>query len=292
MKIQHYKIRWIGRIGMSKINKILMKILGVKKAKTLIARFYQRRKIDLDCPEKLNEKLLSSYYNSDMDVMGNLTDKYDVRDYIREKGLESILIPLYGIYDSFDEIDFSSLPEQFVLKATHGCDMNCICLDKTKLNMKELRRTVNFWLKTNIAYMSLELHYAHIHPRIICEKYLESQGDIIDYKFHCHFGEVLFVLVCTERSGGDYRDVFMTDWTHRLDAIVHAKMNPDLPEKPENFEQMIKIAEILSKGHPFVRVDLYEIQGKVYFGELTFSPAVGVLNHFSDEFLLEQGKRI
>lgn len=291
MKIKNYWIRWMARDTLSLINKVLMSVFGVKKAKVLITKYYQGRKINLENPEKLNEKLLSDYYNSDMDIMARLTDKYAVRDYIKEKGLEEILVPIYGVYKSFKEIDFDKLPKKFVLKATHGCDMNYICSNKSEFDAKDVKRRVNLWLHTSIAYMSLELHYVKIRPRIICEMYLENQSDIIDYKFHCYGGEVLFVLVCTERSGGDYRDVFMTDWTHRPDAIIHTKMNPNGVEKPEKYDLMLKIAKTLSEDHSFVRVDLYEVQGKVYFGELTFTPATGVLNHFTDEFLLEQGRR-
>lgn len=272
------------------LNRRLVGVLGVERTKVLLTRWYKKRAIDLKHPQKLNEKLLSAYYASDMEKLAQLTDKYEVRGFIREKGLENLLVPLYGIYDSVEQIDFDAFPERFVLKATHGCDMNLICVNKGQLSRRAARRKMHFWMRTNLAYMSLELHYAYIRSRILCEQYLETDGDIIDYKFHCHNGTVLFVLVCSERRSGNYRDVFMPDWTHRPEVVVNAKCNPHEIQKPDNYQKMLEIAQILSAEFPFVRVDLYEVQGKVYFGELTFTPATGVLSHFTDAFLLEQGE--
>lgn len=285
-----YYVAWCFRCGVSGLNRRLVGVLGVERTKVLLTKWYKKRVIDLDSPRKLNEKLLSAYYASDMDRMAQLADKYEVRGYIRQKGLEELLVPLYGVYDSVEQIDFDALPERFVLKATHGCDMNLICADKEQLSQSAARNKMRFWMRTNLAYMSLELHYAHIRPRMLCEQYLETDSDMMDYKFHCHNGNVLFVLVCSERKKGNYRDVFMPDWTHRPEAVVNAKCNPNKIQKPENYQKMLEIARVLSEDFPFVRVDLYEVQGKVYFGELTFTPATGVLSHFSDQFLLEQGQ--
>lgn len=284
------KTRWFMRKGLSRINRMTVRVLGVKRTKIFLTKIYQKRTIDLENPRKLNEKLLASYYNSDQKQMAKLADKYEVRDYIREKELGEILVPVYGLYNSFDEINFGDFPERFVLKATHGCDMNYICLNRSKMDLNKLQKRVNFWLKTNIAYMSLELHYKEIRPRILCEQYLDAHGQITDYKFHCHNGQILFILTCTDRSGENFRNIYMPDWTHRPDAIINAKCNPEGVKKPEKLAMMLEIAEKLSDGFPFVRVDLYEVDGRVYFGELTFTPATGVMNHFTDDFLLEQGE--
>lgn len=291
MHIKSYAIRWIGRLGIAGANRCLAAIIGVERAKVLNAKIYQKRNLDLKHPRKLNEKLLYHYYRSDLKQMARLTDKYEVRNYICQRGQQEILVPLYGIFNRFDEINFETLPEKFVLKATHGCDMNEICKDKSKLNEKTLRKKVNFWMHCNMAYVSLELHYQKIRPRILCEKYLETKDEIIDYKFHCCNGKVMFVLICTERSGGAYLDVYMPDWTHRPEVIIDAENNPNGIKKPEQFEKMIEIAETLAKELAFVRVDLYEVDRKVYFGELTFTPATGVLKNFSDEFQLEVGDK-
>lgn len=284
------KIKWFFRIVLMFLNKTLVGIFGVQRTKVLLTKWYKRRRLDLVHPQKLNEKILVAYYRSDMKAMAQLTDKYEVRTYIREKGLEDILVPLYGVYESVEQVDIGALPDAFVLKATHGCDMNLICKNKEQLSQKASRHEMEFWMHTNLAYMSLELHYAYIQPRIICEQYLETAEDIMDYKFHCHNGKVLFVLVCSERTKGNYRDVFMPDWTHRSDVVVKAECNPNGIQKPEMYDRMMEVARVLSEGFPFVRVDLYEVDGKVYFGELTFTPATGVLWHFTDAFLLEQGE--
>ena len=290
MKQLKRKVRWIVRGVRSRINKVLLPVIGAKKLKELNARFYLHKVIDIDHPQKLNEKILYLLYNTDTSLWTRLADKYEVRNYVREKGLEDILIPDYGVYESFEEIDFDSLPGKYVLKATHGCDMNYICKNKADEDFNEIHKTVKFWLNNNLAYISLELHYLKIKPRIICEKYLESEGEIIDYKLFCCNGEVRFVEVCSERSKGPYLDIYMPDWTYCKDVIIGAWNNPKELEKPKNFEQMLKIAQILSEDIPFVRVDLYEIGNKIYFGEMTFTPATGVLFHFSEKFLKEQGE--
>lgn len=290
MSLKIKSIKWMGRLGLMMINRCLLFFVEIKKLKCINAKFYAKRNIDLCNPKKLNEKLLYAYYDSNMDMLARLTDKYQVREYVRERGLQDILVPVYGVYSSFGEIDFDVLPKKFVIKATHGCDMNYICLDKAKLNLKKLHREIYFWLHCKMAYMSLELHYDRIQPRIMCEKYLETKGEIIDYKFHCCNGKVLFVLVCSERSKGLCLDVFMPNWEHRPEVIVRRRNNPEGIEKPGQLKRMLEIAEKLSEGLEFVRVDLYEVDNKVYFGELTFTPATGVMTSFSDEFLLEQGR--
>lgn len=284
------QLKWYFRAALMTLNRGLASVCGVKKAKVLLTKLYKKRLIDLDNPRKLNEKLLASYYQSDLKRLAELTDKYMVREFIQQKGLEDIIVPLYGVYDTFEQINFDKIPKQFVLKATHGCDMNLICTDKAELSLEAVKKKVNFWLHMNLAYMALELHYSYIQPRILCEKNLDTEGGIIDYKFHCHNGQVLFVLVCSERSDGNYRDVFMPDWTPRPEVVVNAKCNPSGIKKPASYERMLEIAKKLSEEFPFVRVDLYEVNGKIYFGELTFTPAAGILEHFSDEFLLEQGE--
>lgn len=284
------RIKWIIRILRSKCNKLCLLIIDVKRLKELNAKYYLGKNINIDNPEKLNEKILFLSYNTDTSLWSRLADKCQVRDYVKEKGLEEILIPSLGIYETYEGICFDSFPEKFVLKATHGCDMNYICRNKKTINQNELRKIIKFWLNNNLAYISLELHYLKIKPRIICERFLETEGEIIDYKFFCCNGKVQFVEVCSERTKGPYLDIFMADWTYRPEAIVGAKNNPKGINKPKNFEQMIKIAEILSENISFVRVDLYEVNEKVYFGEMTFTPATGVLFHFSEEFLMEQGK--
>ncbi len=290
MEDMGYFFKWFIRISLSKCNSLMCKIVDVRDLKVFISRCYKHRKIDLKHPQKLNEKILWLEYNTDSQLRSRLTDKYEVRQYVANKGYENTLIPIYGIYDSFEEIKFEKIPEQFVLKATHGCDMNYICRSKAEMNIHKLHRLVKFWMKTNIAYISLEMHYLPIKPRLLCEKFMDSgRENITDYKFHCSDGIPRFVLVCSYGSGRRYRDVFDLEWNH-LNVVEGALQNPDKPQKPDCFQEMCEIAARLAEGIQFVRVDLYTLQDKVYFGEMTFTPATGILFHFTEDFLLEQGK--
>lgn len=292
MYLGNETVKWTARLGMTAANRFLCRIIGIKRLKTLIATHYHHRQIDLEHPRKLSEKILCLAYDTDTSEWSRLADKWEVRSFVARKQLEDILVPAYGVYDRFDQIDFDRLPDKFVLKATHGCDMNFICTDKSSIDLPRLRSRVNFWLRHNMAYMALEPHYARIPGRILCEKYLETEGEIVDYKFFCCDGTARFVEICSERSKGPYLDLMTLDWEPIPGAIVGAENNPLGLKKPANFGYMIEIANILAQGHPFVRIDLYEVGGQVYFGEMTFTPATGLLFHFSDAFLTEQGKYV
>ena len=289
-KKRTYFIKWLFRRTLAKVNQILCFFLPESRVKTINARWYFKRKINIEHPQKLNEKILWMEYNTDASLRSRLTDKYEVRQYVAKKGYEECLVPLFGIYDSPDEINIEDIPEQFVLKATHGCDMNYICRKKEDTDIRDLQRRMKMWMKINTAYVSLEMHYRTISPRIICEKYIES-GDnpLTDYKIHCSDGKARFILVCSYGHGKRYLDVFSRSWKH-LPVVVGAEENPDRPCRPEQLEEMCVMAENLAEGIPFVRIDLYTVGHKVYFGEMTFTPATGVLFHFSDEFLMEEGK--
>ena len=288
--MKKYFIKWFFRRSLAKVNRILCLLLPVSKVKTLNARLYFKRRIDIDHPAKLNEKILWIEYNTDASLRSRLTDKYEVRQYVAEKGYEECLVPIYGIYNSPAEIDIDSLPEQFVLKATHGCDMNYICKRKEDMDIRDVKRRMKMWMKINTAYVSLEMHYRTIPPRIICEKYIDS-GDmsLTDYKIHCCDGRARFILVCSYGHGKRYLDVFSRSWEH-LSVVVGAEENPERPDMPEQLEEMCTMAEKLAEGIPFVRIDLYTVEHKVYFGEMTFTPATGMLFHFTDAFLMEEGK--
>jgi hypothetical protein len=285
-----YYLKWYGRKIISKIYEVLARFIEIPKLKEMITRVYHHRRIDLENPEKLNEKILWMEYHTDPSFRSQLTDKYEVRQYVAQKGYADNLTQLYGLYRKEDEIDFDQLPDRFVLKATHGCDMNYVCPDKGKLNVSNVKKRVHLWLHTNLAYLSLEMHYLPIGRRIICEEYLDTgETGMTDYKFHCSDGKVRFILVCRNSGRTRYLNVFDTDW-NPLHVLVGAEEIPLAPEKPSCLREMIRMAEDLAAGMPFVRVDLYLVNDKIYFGELTFTPATGVLFHFTDNFLLEQGK--
>lgn len=285
-----YYLKWLLRKTLGRINKVMCKCVGIAEWKRILTKAYMHRRIDLKNPRKLNEKILWMEYYTDSEIRSRLSDKYEVRKYITEKGYADTLIPIYGLYQSADEIDFETLPERFVLKATHGCDMNYICRNKQEMRISKVKKRIHLWMNTNLAYVSLETHYLPIRPRILCEQYLDpGSGEIIDYKFHCSDGQVRFILVCTERSRKKYLNVFDLNWKP-LHVIVGARENPEEPSAPARLHEMIHMANCLAEGIPFVRVDLYMVRGRIFFGEMTFTPATGVLFHFSDEFLLKQGK--
>jgi hypothetical protein len=270
----------------------LSKIFGVQKAKEIHTRIHFHKTINLTHPRKLNEKILWTEYNTDGQMRTRLTDKYEVRKFVEQKGYKETLVPLLGVYDKAEEIPFDELPEKFVLKATHGCDMNYLCTDKKQLDQKEqreLRKMIRFWLSFHMAYMALETHYRDIRRRIICEKYIEAESGLPDYKFHCSNGKVRFILVCNQKGAKRYKNVFDRDWKE-LDVVEGTEVDPEPVKRPDKLEEMIQMAEKLAEGIPFVRVDLYQADGKIYFGEMTFTPATGVLFHFKDTFLEEEGK--
>lgn len=271
---------------------VATKVLGVHTTKKLDARIRFHRIIDLKTPTTLADKLCWLELNREEPLKIKCSDKYAVREYVAEKGLEHILVPLCGgPYSHLEEINFEKLPNQFAMKAAHGCAMNLICEDKTKLNLEKAKKDAQEWLTHGYPRECIEPHYKKIPHRIICEQFLQDADKIIDYKFHCFHGEPDFVLVCGSRVSGLQKMLYDLNW-NPIDGMIGHEKGTDSFEKPEHLEEMIRISKILSKDFDFVRVDLYDINGKVYFGELTFSPATGVLPNFSEEFIWEKGKKL
>ncbi|MCH5227131.1 MAG: hypothetical protein J1F16_04860 [Muribaculaceae bacterium] len=236
---------------------------------------------NLKNPSDINEKLMWQEHFGDTAIWTQLSDKYEVRKYVESKELKDILVPLYGIYDSFSDIDFSKLPSQFVIKATNGCGMTVIVKDKSSLDLSRLKHTIDSWQKTPFGLANGESHYLSIKPRIIIEKLLAPERQTLpcDYKFYCFNGKVDGCILTSERNieKEKYKLNFIDPftWTDIPDSVCP----PELMEKdisrfrPSNINEMIEVAEQLSQGIPFVRVDLYNVDGKIYFGELTFTPS-------------------
>ena len=285
-------LKWAYRDVLSHTNHALLHYVPPAKLKVWNARFLHGRQLDLEHPKKLNEKILWLAYHTDTTLWSTLADKAAVRDYVASRGLKEILIPSYGVYEHFEEIPFEQLPDQFVLSATHGCQMTQICRDKSALDLSALKKQVDFWLRHDLSCMSLELHYAAIPHRILCTQYLPAERDLIDYKIFCMNGRAYFTEVCTERSKGPYFDIMDRDWNMIPNVITGAKNCPYPLVKPDNYDEMLFVAEKLSEDLPFCRVDLYNVDGKIYFGEMTMTPATGLLFHFTDEFLTEQGRNL
>ena len=250
--------------------------------------FHEGRLPNLRHPKNFSELMMSINLKAMKDPLARslrirCADKYAVRGYVKEKGLEHILNECYGVYDSFDEINFDALPNQFVLKLTSCCGMNFICRDKSTLDVDQLRETAAKWFAAceDFGLKTAEWHYVEIKPRLIVEKYLSMLGEslsLIDYKWHCFNGQVYHIQTISERdvkkgSCAFNNDTYNTLWQRTECIKPEYHVNRRLLPKPVCFDEMKRVAETLSKDFEYVRVDLYEIDGKVLFGELTFTPA-------------------
>ena len=250
---------------------------------------------NLKNPKSFNEKTtwlkLNNYNRSDL--VSKCADKYAVREYVESKGCGEILNELYGVYDDSDEINYSKLPEEYALKCTHGCAYNIIVDKKNPLNVDEARKKIRAWQKEKYGYTTTELQYIKIKPRIIAEKYLcDKNGKMpLDYKFYCMNGEAKCILVCSERDEDLRLSYYDLDWK-RLPYEKKSWSSKKDIEKPKNLRKMIEYAEKLSRGFPFVRVDLYNDNGKIIFGELTFTPACSCAPYYSEEGGRELGKML
>ncbi|MBP1154404.1 MULTISPECIES: ATP-grasp fold amidoligase family protein [unclassified Paenibacillus] len=235
-------------------------------------------RLNLDEPKTFNEKLQWLKLYDRKDRYTYLVDKYEVRKYIAKTIGEEYLIPLLGVYNSFEEIDFNALPNQFVLKPNHTSGDVYICKDKSKIDYVSLKKEVNQWLKRRYYWVHREWCYKNIKPRIICEKYMvdESGVELKDYKFLSFNGKIKCSFVCLNRnsSSGLNVDFYDVDW-NPMPFERHYPRSGTIISKPKNYEKMINFAEKLSKDIPFVRVDFYESNGQLFFGELTFYPGSG-----------------
>lgn len=250
------------------------------------------KKLDLKNPETFNEKLQWLKLYNRNPLYTQLVDKYEVRKYIAKTIGEEYLIPLLGVYDNFDEIDFDVLPSKFVLKPNHTSGNVYICKDKSQINYIQLKKEVNMWLKRRYYWIHREWPYKNVKPRIICEKYMvdESGTELKDYKFMCFNGEVKCIFVCLNRNSVNGLNINIYDPSWNLMPFGrpnHLNSNTTIL-KPKNFYKMVQFAEKLSRDIPFVRVDFYETNGRLYFGELTFYPGAGFeeFNPESYDYLL------
>lgn len=230
--------------------------------------------LNLENPKSFNEKLQWLKLYDRNPLYTKLVDKYKVREYISEKIGEDYLIPLLGVWDDPEEIDFDSLPNKFVLKCNHNSGLGmCICTDKSKIDIKKVKNELKSGLAQNYYLNGREWPYKNVSRKIICEKYMtdETGKNLRDYKFYCFDGKPKIVGIYQDRNSdkettGDFFDMNF-EWVDLRFGMPNAL---NKPQKPQKFQEMIKIAEILSEGMPEVRVDLYISNNKIYFGELTF----------------------
>ena len=257
------------------------------------------RRLNLKNPKRYTEKLqwYKLYYRDP--VMAKCVDKYTVRNFVKEQGLERILNPLYGVYDAAEDINFDSLPEKFVIKDTLGGGSNriIICLDKEKLNKDEVLAKVTKWIENGVEKVNpgREWVYCRSRHRIVIEKYIESERKegLVDWKFFCFNGKVEFIYWLGNRVIGESVEcgIFDTDFNLLNVYRTDEKRLTHTVKKPDNFNEMIKIAEKLSQKFPHVRVDLYNENGQIIFGELTFFPGSGYMEFVPDSFDIKIGEK-
>ena len=237
-------------------------------------RIRMGKKLNLDHPSTYCEKLQWLKIHDRNPEYTKLVDKYEVKRIISDKIGSEYIIPTLGVYDSFDDIDFNALPDQFVLKCTHDSGGLVICKDKSKLDIDAAKKKINHCLKHNFFYTNREWPYKDVKPRIIAEKYMvdESGYELKDYKFFCFDGNVKALFIASDRSDPNVEtkfDFFDTDFRHLPFKNGHPNAEKEII-RPRSFDKMIELASILSKGIPQVRIDFYDICGRVYFGEMTF----------------------
>lgn len=253
-------------------------------------------------PKNLNEKINWLKFYGDTSKWADLADKYKVRDYVKSKGLENTLVKLYGKWDNPKDIIWETLPNQFVLKVNNGCGDVLICRDKSDINIPKVVSEYSKLMSTNYGVVSGEPHYAEIKPCIIAEELLDISkqsiptSSLIDYKVWCLNGEPYLFFCCWNRNKF-YFDcgIYDINWNYREEYGVysnHIRKGDERIPKPDNLDEIISVAKMLSEGFPIVRVDLYNVNGKVYFGEMTFTSLGGAMDYFTPELLREMGNKV
>lgn len=247
-----------------------------------IYRTHFGEKLDLKNPKKLTEKIQYLKLVQKNPEYAKMVDKYEAKKFVADKIGEEYVVPLLGVWNSFDEIDFDLLPEQFVLKCNHDSNSYVICKNKAEFDKVAARKRLTACLKRNFYYLGREWVYKTIKPLIIAEAYMEDStyGELRDYKFFTFDGKPMFLHTVFNRQNKDeetYGDFFDMNYNH-LEIRMGHNNAPVPPEKPVNFELMKKFAEKLAEGTKHLRVDFYEVDGKLYFGECTFYQDGGLID--------------
>lgn len=256
-------------------------------------RLHTGKDIDLEHPQSYNEKIQWLKLYDSQPQKTKLSDKFAVREYVSEKIGETCLIPLLGVWDSFSEIDFSLLPNQFVLKCTHGSGTNLVVTDKTKLDYAETKRKFDRWMEMDYSLMSgFEMHYAGIMPRIIAEELLETEGgeDLRDYKVFVFNGHTKLIQVDLDRNHTHRRNLYTPEWEYVPCSIKYPTAPEVIIDKPACLEEMIRAAETLAEGFIHVRVDFYICGSQLFFGEMTFTHGSGIEPFVPEEYGLTMGE--
>ena len=267
-------------------------------------RYVFKKPIDLKNPKDLNEKILWAKLFSDTSKWTELADKYKVRKYVEDLGLGKYLVKLYAVWFDAKDVNFDSLPETFIIKANNGDGKGTNKIirksDLTEEKKIELVNMIDEWLhRKNIGALHAEPQYKGMKPCVIAEEVLpldSGASSLTDYKIWCFYGKAHYVWVCNNRSGGGNSAHVMTydlDWNAHPEFSVFNSdyLKGKVMPRPDNLDEMLSVAEKLSQGFPELRVDLYNVQGKIYFGELTFTSQGGFMDFYTPEFNLELGSK-
>ncbi len=274
-----------------------LNIIRVSDKLFLKLKYYTKigKKLNIQNPKTFNEKLQWLKLYDRNTRYTEMVDKYDAKNYVSNIIGEDYVVPTIGIYKNFDDINFNDLPNQFVIKCTHDSGGLVICKDKRTLNQVIIRKKINKSLKKNYYYSGREWPYKDVKPRIIIEKYMEDkkEKEIRDYKFFCFNGEPKIMYV-SDNSHTDNQHSCFFDMNYKKINIKRKDYQEfkETPKKPINFEKMIDFSKILSNGIPHVRVDWYEINGKLYFGELTFYTCSGFIPFENEKWDYEIGEML
>lgn len=274
---------------------------NVKKALDL--RWYSQygKWFNWDNPIDLNEKIVWLEGCSETSTWTRLADKYRVRRYVEEKGYPDCLPKLYGVWDSVEDIDFEMLPDRFVIKCNHDCHSTIVVKDKSITDIKSIKRKIKKCLNTKFGYSNCEPHYTKIKPRVMAEELIENSlpeisSSIVDYKIWCFGGKPYSIMTLHNRNHKSIRfDVYDINWIRHPE---YCKYNEDFMDgngeipKPSSFEKMLEVSSRLSEGFPEVRVDFYDVNGKVYFGEMTFTSGAGRMPYYTPAYLKKMGSMV
>lgn len=244
-------------------------------------------------PGDLSELILSSMHTESFLEYSKYADKWNVRSYIQSKGLQDILLDVYGVWSNPEDIDFDSLPNKFALKANNGSGNHVFCKDKVMLDKNLAINRLKQAMKIDDAGYYFEPHYAKIKPLIYAEELIDTGSNAwpVDYKFTCLKGEVADIFVCCERETGKAKYITLDKNWNVLPYTKEEYLPTEIPPKPLHLDRMIEVAMILSADFDIVRVDLYEYKDKVFFSELTFSPWGGQMYSYTNEALKELGDK-
>lgn len=286
-----------------KIYKSIYFEYGKSHPKWLADKMYKKnfgRSINWMHPSEMNEKIRWMQFNTDTTEWTLLADKYRVREYLKHKGYEEILVPILGVWEDARDIDFSKLPDCFVIKTNHGSGDVFIIKDKTKIELEDIRKKIQYYLKQPFGYEAAETHYLSIKPCILAEEMLAEDNPLsssmVDYKFYCIKGEPYCCAVFYDRDPVTHHTnstFYDMAWKrHDEWRAPHITSEPkDIP-RPLNLDRMIQACHDLAGHLPFVRLDFYETNGKLYFGEFTFTPAALTGGSMNKNLCKKIGKEI